>query len=92
MKSDKFIVITTINPITDQIKKLEQIRDYNFVIVADKKTPQYEESNFIFLDVKKQEELGLKSIETCPYNSYVRKNIGYLFAISKSAELIAEIL
>ena len=90
MKSDKFIVITTINPITDQIKKLEQIEDYKLVIVADKKTPQYKESNFIFLDVKKQEELGLKSIETCPYDSYVRKNIGYLYAISNSAGLIAE--
>jgi len=90
MNSNKFIVVTTINPVTEQIKEFKKIKGYNLVIVADKKTPQYTDSDLIFLDVKKQEELGLHSIETCPYNSYVRKNIGYLFAMNQSADLIAE--
>jgi len=90
MIKPNFLVLTTINPINSSIKKLIEQTDFNLIIVGDKKTPKYPEGNFEFLDIYKQKILPLKSIETCPYNSYQRKNIGYLYAISKGAEIIAE--
>ncbi len=35
-----------------------------------------------------QKSFNFKSIETTPFNSYNRKNIGYLFAIKNGAKFI----
>ena len=90
MNKLNFLVLTTINPINSIIEKLIEQTTFNSIIVGDKKTPKYPEGNFEFLDINKQKTLQFKSLETCPYNSYQRKNIGYLYAISKEAEIIAE--
>jgi len=90
LATKKFIIVTTINPISKGIRKLSTVTDYKLVVVGDKKTPQYKENNIIFLDVKKQENLKLKSVRTCPFNAYQRKNIGYLYAIKNGAEIIFE--
>lgn len=90
ISKDKFIIITTINPISQSIKKIRDFDDYHLIIVGDKKTPPYENEKLFFLDVESQEKLPFKSITTCPYNAYQRKNIGYLYAISKGAKIIAE--
>lgn len=90
----KFLIITTIFPPTEAIKKFSEIlRDWTIVVVGDKKTPsswQYEKQNIIFLDVKSQLNLGLDIAKAVPFNSYTRKNIGYLYAIKNGADLIAE--
>ena len=54
----KYIVITTINPITSGVKSLLD-NDYNLVIVGDLKSPnEYQDSEDIFfLDINKQKEL-----------------------------------
>ena len=60
----KYIVITTINPITSGVKSLLD-NDYNLVIVGDLKSPnEYQDSEDIFfLDINKQKELfGFSSI------------------------------
>lgn len=90
MTESNFLVLTTINPINPIIKKLLEQTTFKSIIVGDKKTPKYPEGNFIFLDIDKQNKLPFKSIKTCPYNSYQRKNIGYLYAMSKDAETIVE--
>ena len=46
----KFVVITTINPKTEAIKKFEELKDWELIIVADKKTParSYRKLNGIY--------------------------------------------
>lgn len=90
MTKEKFIIITTINSINESIKKILKLKDYQLVVVGDKKTPPYKNDNLIFLDIKSQKKLQFESLKTCPYNSYQRKNIGYLYAVSNNAKIIAE--
>ena len=89
MSSNKFVVITTINPFTKAIQKITNSK-YKVVIVGDLKTPHYKNKNNIFLDVKTQKKLPFSIIKTCPYNSYQRKNIGYLYSIKNHADTIIE--
>lgn len=91
----KAIVITSINGLTPSIKKylefIECIKDWQFIIVGDKKTPHIEScGNLTFLSVQDQEKLGYPILKSLPYNSYCRKNIGYLFAIKNGAKIIYE--
>jgi hypothetical protein len=90
MTQSNFLVLTTINPINSSIKKMIDETDFRLIIVGDKKTPKYSKGNFEFLDIDKQKTLPFKFVETCPYNSYQRKNLGYLYAIKEGAEIIVE--
>ena len=92
MNNKLSLIITTINPYKN-IRQLDYISKknlVNFIIVGDKKTP----SNFKtiygdYLDLKKQRNLNFQIVKKIPYNSYSRKNIGYLKAIkSKSKKKI----
>jgi len=87
--SDKFVIITTINPYTKAIKKIVN-SDYKIILVGDLKTPAYKNKRVRFLDVKTQKKLPFSTIRTCPYNSYQRKNIGYLYAMSNGAKTIID--
>lgn len=83
----KFIVITTINKPTEAIYKFAELPFWNVIVVADKKTPIGWEANKVkFLSCEEQNCFKLK----LPYNNYVRKMIGYLYAIQQGATHIAE--
>lgn len=85
----KYIVITTINPKSEGIARFESFDDWKIVLVGDKKSQAIESSrNLIFLSIEDQQGLGYKFFELCPYNHYVRKNLGYLYAIEQGAEII----
>ncbi|MBM3910594.1 MAG: DUF288 domain-containing protein [Thaumarchaeota archaeon] len=90
MYSGKFVIITTVNPFTKAIKKITNLTKYKLVLVGDLKTPPYKNKKLVFLDVKMQKQLPFSSLNTCPYNSYQRKNIGYLYAIHNDANTIIE--
>lgn len=83
-----YIVITSINGVTEAIEKFSKIKGWQVVVVADLKSKPYEYKNVKFLTVDEQEELGFKTFETTPVNHYSRKNIGYLYAISQGADYI----
>lgn len=89
----KFIVITSINGITDAVKAFAKKEDWHVVVVGDKKTPELEKNpheNVTYLSVEEQSKLGFDFYEACPFNHYVRKNLGYLYALSQGAEWIAD--
>ena len=91
MSINKCVIITTINPPTEAIKKFMQFPDYDVIIVGDKKTPDsYKDEDCIFLDVKTQKELFPVLSELIPYNHYGRKNLGYLYAIQQDYKVIYE--
>jgi len=87
---DKWIVITTINSPTDQVKKLANTTSgWKVVVVGDLNTPpDWAWNNCIYLGPDKQKELGYRILEKLPWNFYTRKNVGYLYAIQHGAKTI----
>ena len=37
---NKFIVTTTINPVTEALEKFDSMSDWNLVVIGDRKTPE----------------------------------------------------
>lgn len=83
-----YIVITSINGVTEAIEKFSTINNWKVIVVGDKKSYLYTHTNVEFLTVEDQLELGFKSLDTTPFNHYSRKNLGYLYAMSKEANHI----
>ena len=95
---DKWIIIFTRNPPTQIIDYLvNTLIDWKILIIAneasiDKDWYKYKISNkLIYLSFKEQKKLSYNSIRYIYKTSYVRKNIGYLFAIEHGAKEIYEI-
>ena len=89
--SDKWIVVTTIQYPTEQLKKLSRIPGWSLVVVGDKKTPaDWYLENCEYLSPERQLSLGYDLAPLLPWNHYSRKNIGYLFALERGASIIYE--
>ena len=87
----KFIVITSIFKPTEAIFAFAKLKDYQLVVVGDKKSPpdwQYE--NCVYLDVEDQLSLGPALANAIPFNHYGRKMMGYLYAIKQGADIIID--
>jgi hypothetical protein len=89
-KAPKWIVVTTINNPTKQLDKLAEEKEFKLVVVADLKTDKSwsHGKKSVYLDVNTQKNLNYSSFQTTPFNSYTRKNIGYLYAIQNGARFI----
>lgn len=90
-----YSVITTINPPTDSVKKLSSLHAKfdleDIVIVGDLKGPvDYDLDKCILLNIEAQNELYPSLSQLTPKNHYSRKNLGYLYAIERGADLIYE--
>eukprot|EP00741_Cyanophora_paradoxa_P000228 tig00000402_g221.t1 len=87
-------IITTINPPTDDVRKVAAVPGWQIVVVADKKTPKNwslpEYPNVHFLSVEDQEKLPYATRKLLPWNTYMRKNVGYLYAIERGATVVYE--
>ncbi len=88
------LVITSINKPNNVIKKYEILskkKNIDFIFVADKKTPKFKHENYLnVLSIKLQKKLPYKICKKIPFNSYSRKNIGYLYAMHKGIKKIYE--
>lgn len=88
---DKFIVITSIFPPTEAIEKFAKLKDWEVILVGDKKTAaDWSYPGVTYLSPDRQQEVANKFSSLLPWNSYTRKNIGYLHAISQGARIIYE--
>ena len=67
-----YIVITSINQVTEAIEKFSRIDGWQVVVVADLKSVPYEYDNVKFLTVQEQRDLGFNIFDTTPYNHYSR--------------------
>ena len=87
----RWVVVTTINPPTDAIKKLAALSDWRVVVIGDTKTPaDWAWPNVTYLSVPAQLSLGYSTSQLLKTRSYQRKNIGYLYAVQHGAEVIYE--
>ena len=86
---DKFIVITSIFLPTEAIEKFVKLKGWKVIVVGDKKTADdWSYPGVIYLSPVGQQEVASKFAGLLPWNSYTRKNIGYLYAISQGARVI----
>ena len=96
--SNKWIVITTINSPSQLIFNLLKIADnWKIVVIGDIKTNDEEwkifklSNKLVYLSIEDQLNLCYDVTKYIPFNSYTRKNIGYLYAIENGAKEIYEI-
>lgn len=88
---DKFIIITSIFLPTEAIEKFAKLKDWKVIVVGDKKTAvDWSYPGVTYLSPEGQQEVASKFAGLLPWNSYTRKNIGYLYAISQGARVIYE--
>jgi len=87
----KTIVITSIFEPTEAISKFAEYKDYELVVVGDKKTPaNWSKNNTTFLSIERQKKSGFSLVQVLPYNHYCRKMIGYLYSMQNGAEYIVD--
>lgn len=64
---------------------------WSIIVIGDKKSPpNYDLPGVDYLNIERQQELFGELAYLIPLNHYSRKNLGYLYAMSKGAEAIAE--
>lgn len=95
---EKWAVVTTIFSPTKLVKTLSTMNDWCTVIVADLKSLSRESymeklaakstSCIVYLTVQDQAALGYAILDYIQFNSFGRKNIGYIFAIQHGAQTI----
>ncbi len=88
------VVVTSIsgpNPVMRGIAKGCQANGWGFFVAGDRKTPaDFALEGCVFLSLESQQDSPFRTGGLCPQNSYVRKNLAYLHAISAGSELILE--
>jgi hypothetical protein len=88
-----WIVVTSINPPTTAIKALAELcrQGWSAVVVGDTKTPaDWHQDNIHYLSVDEQKKTFGAYADLLPYRHYCRKNLGYLYALSKGADYVLE--
>ena len=95
---NKYIVTTTIYPISTATKKFASYKNWIFIIVGDKKTPtdeykhfESDNDNVIYLDCDYQEKHWKEFSDIIGFNTINRRNIGFLEAIKRGADIIASV-
>lgn len=80
----KTIVITSINPPTEQVKAWTRLTDFNVVVVGDNKSPDiYYCEGVHFLNMEDQKRRYPDLARVLPENHYCRKLMGYLYAANE---------
>jgi hypothetical protein len=91
LPSSNFIVVTSIFPPTAAIHALAQLPEWQVVVVGDRRTPpDWAADGVTYLAPDVQAQLGFACAALLPWNHYSRKMIGYLYAMSLGATVIAE--
>eukprot|EP00249_Psilotum_nudum_P009355 c21875_g1_i1 orf=563-2974(+) len=89
VKSRKWIVVVASGPPTEEIRALVKLPGWKVVVVGNSETPSdWDVKGAIFLSVDQQAAFGYRILAHLPYDSYVRKTVGYLFAIQHGAKVI----
>ncbi|KAF8371357.1 hypothetical protein PRIPAC_77786, partial [Pristionchus pacificus] len=87
--TSKWIVVTSIQSPTEDVKRLASYPDWTLVVVGDEKTSDdWNLPDVHYLSLETQAAMGFGSVQRLPTKSYTRKNAGYLYAIANGAEWI----
>jgi len=89
------VALTTVNPPAAAVHAFVAgdggVGDYDVIIVGDRKTPdEYHGLDCVFLDMRAQHAHFPALAKQLPVDSYARKNLGYLYAIQRGYDTVAE--
>ena len=92
--NDTYLIITSIAPDTHPVLNL-YAREASkagvpFLVIGDRKSPLFHLDGCDFYSVERQAELPYKLARLLPYGHYARKNLGYIEAANRGAEVIIE--
>ncbi|VFQ72210.1 unnamed protein product [Cuscuta campestris] len=91
-RSEKWIVVSVSHYPSGSLEKLARIKGWQVVAVGNSKTPKdWSLKGTVYLSLEMQAELGFRVVDFLPYDSYVRKTVGYLFAIQHGAKKIFDV-
>lgn len=90
-----FLIITSIakqdHPVLKILAEESLLHNISLVIVGDTKSPkEFKLNGCDYFSIERQKALDFKLAKILPSNHYARKNLGYLVAMSKGAEIIIE--
>lgn len=93
--SQRNLIITSIadssHPVLQHYAKESASHSTPLIVIGDTKSPaSFQLTNCDFYSIDRQKDLPLALAKMLPPNHYARKNLGYLIAISKGAEIIIE--
>ncbi|KAG4183639.1 hypothetical protein ERO13_A09G122200v2 [Gossypium hirsutum] len=88
-RSEQWVVVSVSNYPSDALKKMVKIKGWQVLAIGNSRTPSdWSLKGAIFLSLDMQANLGFRVVDHLPYDSYVRKSVGYLFAIQHGAKKI----
>lgn len=90
----KYIVTTTIHAPTEALRRFASVPGWQLLVVGDVKTPHdlYQNWHGIeYLSPVRQEQIDQRLSDLIGWNCIQRRNIGYLWALNRGAELIASV-
>jgi hypothetical protein len=93
LNENRWIVITSINRPTASVDVVSSLckAGWSAVVVGDTKTPaDWHSPGVDFLSVDRQKEMFGEFAELLPYRHYCRKNLGYLYAMQRGANLVID--
>uniref|UniRef100_A0A803P6T7 Glycosyltransferase STELLO1 n=1 Tax=Cannabis sativa TaxID=3483 RepID=A0A803P6T7_CANSA len=88
-RTERWIIVSVSDYASDSLRKLVKIKGWQVLAIGNSKTPSdWSLKGAIFLSLEEQAKLGFRVVDFLPYDSYVRKTVGYLFAIQHGAKKI----
>ncbi|WCJ33465.1 hypothetical protein M5689_014825 [Euphorbia peplus] len=88
-RAEKWIVVSVSGYPSDALTRLVKIKGWQLLAIGNSKTPSdWVLKGAIFLSLDQQANLGFRVVDFLPFDSYVRKSVGYLFAIQHGAKKI----
>ena len=86
----KVIVTTTINPPTKAIEKFQSMKDWDLVVIGDKKTPaDYRLQRGIYVTPDEQQKYDPALSDAIGWNCIQRRSFGLLWAHDMQADVVA---
>ena len=86
----KVIVTTTINPPTEAVELFQAMKDWELVVIGDKKTPKdYHLARGVYVTPEEQEKYDPALSEAIGWNCIQRRNFGLLWAHDMKADIVA---
>ncbi|MDQ3019169.1 MAG: STELLO glycosyltransferase family protein [Bacteroidota bacterium] len=90
-----YLIITSIanqeHPVLKKFAEESSVNDVFFIVVGDTKSPkEFNLAGCDYYSIELQQALNFELAKTLPSEHYARKNLGYLIAMSKGAEIIIE--
>ncbi|XP_057807756.1 probable glycosyltransferase STELLO1 [Salvia miltiorrhiza] len=87
--SELWIIVSVSDYPSIPLQNLVRTKGWQVLAVGNSKTPKdWSLKGAIFLSLDQQADLGFRVVDYLPYDSYVRKSVGYLFAIQHGAKRI----